>query len=111
MKKNIFILLLTFTVSNFFAQSENSNSVSTKIKTSDGMIEGTLEKSGILSFKGIPFAAPPVGNFRWKTPQPLNSWSGIKTCKTFGASPMQDEPKPFLMWSEEFLIPDRKSVV
>ena len=55
-------------------------------------------------FKGIPFAAPPVGELRWKAPQPVQSWSGIKKCDAFSASPMQAAPVPFSMWSAEFLI-------
>ena len=40
-------------------------------------------------YKGIPFAAPPVGDFRWKAPQPVVAWEGIKECKEFGPNPMQ----------------------
>ncbi|MDX2045675.1 MAG: carboxylesterase family protein, partial [Chitinophagaceae bacterium] len=46
-------------------------------KTINGIAEGTLEKSGIVSFKGIPFAAPPVGDLRWKEPQPVKNWEGV----------------------------------
>ena len=69
------------------------------------MIEGTSEKSGVISFKGIPYAAPPIGDLRWKAPQPVKPWSDIKKCTAFGPSPMQAEPQPFYMWSSVFLIP------
>jgi para-nitrobenzyl esterase len=76
------------------------------IKTEAGPISGTKNKAGdIHIFKGIPFAAPPLGELRWKAPQPVKPWSGIKKCETFGPSPMQNKPAPFSMWSAEFLIP------
>src|SRR5688572_24667747 len=74
------------------------------VKTEAGFISGS--KSGnIYSFKGIPFAAPPVGNLRWKAPQPVAPWSGVRKCDTFSASPMQAKPSRFGPWTEEFLIP------
>ena len=77
-----------------------------KIKT--GLIAGTRSKSGAIHiFRGIPFAAPPVGNLRWKSPQPVASWTGVRTCVAFGPSPMQRSPSAFGPWSAEFLIPQR----
>jgi para-nitrobenzyl esterase len=75
------------------------------VKVEGGMISGTVNTAGdIHVFKGIPFAAPPVGALRWKAPQPVVAWSGMKSCVAFGASPMQNAPAPFSMWSDEFLI-------
>jgi len=48
-----------------------------------GKIEGTAE-GNIGVFKGIPFAAPPVGNLRWKDPQPLVPWKGVKPTGAYG---------------------------
>ncbi|QNF33136.1 carboxylesterase family protein [Adhaeribacter swui] len=76
------------------------------IKIQSGQISGAKSKDGqIAIYKGIPFAAPPVGDLRWRAPQPVKSWSGVRACTQFGPSPMQAEPKPFSMWSAEFLIP------
>ena len=76
------------------------------IKVDGGMISGVTNSSGdVHIFKGIPFAAPPVGDLRWKAPQPVVSWNGIKKCDAFGPSPMQSSPVPFGPWSEEYLIP------
>jgi len=53
------------------------------IKVDGGQISGTMA-DGMRSFKGIPFAAPPVGSLRWKAPQPVIPWSGVRACDTFG---------------------------
>jgi len=76
------------------------------VKVDGGLISGTVNSTGtVQTFKGIPFAAPPVGSLRWKAPQPVIPWTGVKRCDAFGPSPMQDPPAPFSMWTEEFLIP------
>jgi para-nitrobenzyl esterase len=61
-----------------------------RILTTDGIVEGMLETgSGIRMFKGIPFAAPPVGELRWKPPQPVTSWEGVRNADQFGPRAMQ----------------------
>ncbi|ASO05204.1 carboxylesterase/lipase family protein [Arenibacter algicola] len=56
-----------------------------KVKTELGVIRGVHE-DGVASFKGIPFAAPPVGEFRWRSPQPLSPWEGELDATEFGAN-------------------------
>jgi para-nitrobenzyl esterase len=76
------------------------------IAVSGGLISGTVNKDGnIHMFKGIPFAAPPVGNLRWQAPKPVNAWEGVRKCDVFSASPIQPAPVPFLCWSKEFIAP------
>jgi para-nitrobenzyl esterase len=76
-------------------------------KIKNGLISGY--KSGdIAVFKGIPFAEPPVGNLRWKAPQPKSDWKGTLECVSFSASPVQNKPVPFMMWTEEFITPPEK---
>ncbi|MDQ6902995.1 MAG: carboxylesterase family protein, partial [Bacteroidota bacterium] len=71
-----------------------------------GKISGSVNKEGdVHIFKGVPFAAPPVGDLRWKAPQHVLSWNNVKPCIAFGASPMQGNPVPFGPWSSEYLIP------
>lgn len=60
-----------------------------QVKTANGVLEGTLEKSGVRSFKGVPFAQPPVGDLRWKPPQPVKNWKGVREAKKFGPRAMQ----------------------
>ena len=61
-----------------------------QVKTDKGSIEGsTSANSAIRIYKGIPFAAPPVGDLRWKPPQPAPSWAGVRKATEFGARCMQ----------------------
>ena len=58
-----------------------------------GKVTG-VAANGIVSFKGIPFAAPPTGELRWKAPQPLKPWTGVKDASKFGPACMQDAMFP-----------------
>jgi para-nitrobenzyl esterase len=53
------------------------------VKTDAGPIAGETLPSGVRVFKGIPFGAPPVGNLRWREPQPVAKWDGVRDAKTF----------------------------
>lgn len=58
------------------------------VKTSYGLIRGTSH-DGIISFKGIPYAAPPVGEYRWRVPQPAKRWKGVLDATQFRSAPAQ----------------------
>jgi para-nitrobenzyl esterase len=77
----------------FFSKAqhaENQNAFPVQITISNGIIEGEFDiKTNIQSFKGIPFAHPPVANLRWKAPQPLTNWAGVKQTKKFGPRAIQ----------------------
>ena len=60
----------------------------TQVKVTGGAVVGTAE-NGIAIFKGIPFAAPPVGDLRWKAPAPVKSWSGLRKADAFADACMQ----------------------
>ncbi len=61
-----------------------------RVKTANGLIEATAApSSGVRSFKGIPFAEPPVGDLRWKEPQPVKNWTGVRNADQFGPRCMQ----------------------
>jgi para-nitrobenzyl esterase len=60
-----------------------------QVKTVNGVVEGSTTNSEIRVFRGIPFAAPPVGAERWKAPQPVKNWSGVRPATEFGSSCMQ----------------------
>ena len=61
-------------------------SAADRVKVESGILEGTVNSdSSVRIFKGVPFAAPPVGNLRWRPPQPVQSWSGARKAEEFGA--------------------------
>lgn len=63
-----------------------------QLEVSGGIIEGTrAEGSNIRLFKGIPFAAAPVGERRWKAPGPVESWEGVRKANTWGTHCMQGD--------------------
>lgn len=60
------------------------------VKIDTGYVSGVpKDSSGIRVFKGIPFAAPPVGDLRWRPPQPATPWKGVRPAVQFGARAMQ----------------------
>ena len=61
----------------------------TQVQVTGGTIEGTIGEDGVRVFKGIPFAAPPTGDLRWKPPQPVVPWEGVREAKQFGPAPEQ----------------------
>jgi para-nitrobenzyl esterase len=70
------------------AQNNNAFAVQTTIE--NGIIEGNYDtKTGVQTYFGIPFAKPPVGELRWKAPQPADNWKGVKQTKQFSPRPMQ----------------------
>lgn len=73
--------------------------ISGPVTVSGGQVSGTRARdSAIVAFKGIPFAAPPVGNLRWRPPQPVAPWKGVRIADRYSASCIQaivGERKPF----------------
>ena len=65
-----------------FKQTEPSRCA---VKTAAGLVEGRL-KQGAWEFLGIPYATPPVGELRWRPPQPVPPWEGVRPCAQFGDS-------------------------
>ena len=53
------------------------------VKTKSGELEGVFERN-LYTFKGVPYAAPPVGELRWLPPQPFKSWQDVRSAKTYG---------------------------
>lgn len=93
------LFLSSVSMGALWAQSGNSetivqrNNISTpgpKVKTQNGVVEGVYElEAGLETFKGVPYALPPLGNLRWKEPQPLKNWKGIRGTKNFGPKAIQ----------------------
>ena len=82
---SIFMLMMNYTM---FAQNNDAFAVQTKVE--NGVIEGNYSTTtGIQTYFGVPFAKPPIGDLRWKAPQPLENWEGVKETKRFGPRPVQ----------------------
>jgi para-nitrobenzyl esterase len=73
------------------------------VRIESGLISGVTDSSGLTAYLGIPFAAPPVGQLRWRPPQPPTRWEDVRTADGFGASCMQDQVGSRLPWTEEFM--------
>jgi len=65
--------------------------ISDPIKTTNGKLSGVTLKSRVRVFRGVPFGAPPVGPLRWKEPQPVENWTGVRKADTFGNVCMQQK--------------------
>ena len=64
------------------------------VKTENGLVRGLPgNNTRITAFKGIPFAAPPVGENRWKAPQPCKDWEGIYDAYKFAPSLYRTSPE------------------
>ncbi|MBR3014723.1 MAG: carboxylesterase family protein [Bacteroidaceae bacterium] len=70
------------------ACSQQRAEMTLQVKTQAGVVEGIAE-DGIKKFLGVQFAAAPVGDLRWKAPQPVPAWEGVREAKAFGNDPMQ----------------------
>lgn len=89
MKKRLLaVMVLLFGMSELAAQQTNAFPV--QVSLENGIIEGLYDThSGVQKYFGIPFAKPPVGELRWKAPQPLDAWKGVKETKEFAPRPLQ----------------------
>lgn len=77
------------------------------LKIEGGEIQGVpSETPGVYFYKGIPFAAPPVGDLRWKPPQPVIPWGGVKVADTYGPAAIQPLRQPGSFYYKEFFTDD-----
>lgn len=58
--------------------------------TQAGVVKGAAE-NGLTVYRGIPYAAPPLGNLRWRPPQPVTKWDGVRQTTTFAHDPFQGD--------------------
>jgi para-nitrobenzyl esterase len=73
-----------------FATLHAQESKRVQQKTANGILEGRVSADGkVRAFKGIPYAAPPVGPLRWKPPQPVEPWTGVRSAAEYGPRAMQ----------------------
>ena len=94
MKNNA--LLLVFAIVMISCQNNT-------ITVTGGKLQGVPSvKEGVTVFKGIPYAAPPMGELRWQEPQPAQAWEGVKTCDKFGPIEWQPGNAPGTFYGDEF---------
>ena len=79
--------IVAITLAGCFGGSDD-DADPTVAKIDSGAVQGALA-TDVVSYKGLPFAAPPVGDLRWRPPQPVAPWSGVRQATTFGHECMQ----------------------
>jgi carboxylesterase type B len=70
------------------------------VKVEGGLVQGTSE-DGLTVYKGIPFAAPPIGELRWRAPQPPAPWEGVRMADKSSANPVQEMREGLGPWTAE----------
>ena len=73
------------------------------LQLATGKISGLVLKDGVSVYLGVPFAKPPIGDLRWREPQPPVPWKDVRKADHFGASCIQPPVRYFLPWTEEFM--------
>jgi len=91
MRKKISIVALLLLIAIGFGCSQKEPA---PVKVKEGLIQGMYE-DGLTVYKGIPFAAPPVGDLRWCAPQPAEKWEGMRQATGFAPGPIQGQDFPF----------------
>jgi para-nitrobenzyl esterase len=80
--------LLMLALSPMFATAPAQAGSGPVVAIDTGKVQGAVA-GGVASWKGIPFAAPPVGPLRWRAPQPAAAWSGVRQAQAYGNDCMQ----------------------
>src|SRR3954454_22266872 len=74
------------------------------VRTKTGLLSGVpATDPSVTVFRGVPFAAPPVGELRWRAPKPAASWQGVRKAADFGANCMQQIVEKRDPWTYEFM--------
>lgn len=86
LKSALLVLLAMASLTGLRAQQPRT----VQQRIADGVLEGIVSADGkVRTFKGIPYAAPPVGPLRWKAPQPVAPWTGVRRAMDFAPRAMQ----------------------
>ncbi|HEX9219379.1 MAG TPA: carboxylesterase family protein, partial [Gemmatimonadaceae bacterium] len=78
-------------LASLIAGSGKREAGSVRVTIDTGTLEG-LDTAGVTVFRGIPYAAPPVGELRWRPPQPAKHWSGVRDASKLGHNCVQHQP-------------------
>jgi para-nitrobenzyl esterase len=97
-KRKLFIALATMTAVPL------AGALTGPVAVTGGQVAGVPGSDpSVMVFKGIPFAAPPVGDLRWRAPQPIAAWRGIRNADQFGNSCIQTVVRERKPWTYEFM--------
>lgn len=77
-------------------ENKNSDSPSERVSVTGGKIEGVRLAGDVQAFRGVPFSAPPVGHLRWRAPQTVLPWEGVRSTKQFAPACMQNRLGAYL---------------
>jgi len=100
MRKTFIRALFCVSVISASAVAQSQSCPTVKVK--DGVLQGSCDEK-VAAFKGIPYAQPPVGDLRWKAPQPPKPWTGVKQVTEFSNSCIQDLQRERLPWTKPFM--------
>jgi para-nitrobenzyl esterase len=106
MKRTLPVLLLGVAI---LASTQMRAAITDPVKTDAGMLSGTVQE-GVRVFKGIPFGAPPIGPLRWKEPQPVAKWQGVRKADTYGNVCVQPSQKQRFPTNVSVDLPDSPPV-
>ena len=96
--KNLFAIVLVI------AAMPLSAAITQPVQVEGGLVSGVPgNDSSIMTFKSIPFAAPPVGSLRWRAPQPVIPWKGLHATDKYPPSCIQEIPSSNAPWTYEFM--------
>lgn len=75
------------------------------VTVESGLLSGVAgDDPSVVVFKGVPYAAPPVGELRWRPPAPARAWAGVRLASAFSNSCMQELRRSLLPWTEEYML-------
>jgi len=77
------------------ASAQGSTETLPQVRIHTGALQGVTDaSSGVVAYKGIPYAQPPVGDLRWRAPAPAIGWDGVRDAREFGHACLQPPPQP-----------------
>ncbi len=94
----------------FLGLTASTRTLNNKVRVESGLLEGAPSSvAGVQVYKGIPFAAPPVGDLRWRSPQPPAKWEGVRKADKFSDSCVQNLARSRNPWTAEFMVQNQAS--
>jgi para-nitrobenzyl esterase len=109
-QKTLTVVCIAFALLTFLNSCKETRKLLKPVHTENGFVAGIQCEGGdVIVFKGIPYAAPPVGDLRWRAPQPPLKWQGVRKAGEFCPACMQVQTGARNPWTEEFLSHDSLS--